>query len=196
MEHPAEICIPLNLSIEYCLLSILKKYKYFQTTHWQPFLSKSRYIQNGFYMSKSWNKILIIITVVILTACLAVYVIWNKPHKNVEDANATQITAPLLYNSFVTDSANARSLYVDKIVEVKGEVAKIAVNQQAQQIILIKTAVEGAFINCTMEKEAAGLKAGDNTRIKGICSGYISGDADMGLPGDVFLIRGYALINR
>jgi hypothetical protein len=147
-------------------------------------------------MSKKKKIILLIITAVILAACITVYLQWNKPHKNVKDADATEIKAQDLYNSFVTDSAKARSLYVDKVVAVKGEVAKLSLNQQSQQVILIKTAVEGAYINCTMEKEAAGLKAGDNTSIKGICSGYISGDADMGLPGDVFLIRGYPLINK
>ncbi|MEO6542390.1 MAG: hypothetical protein ABIN74_15415 [Ferruginibacter sp.] len=146
-------------------------------------------------MSRRSKKIILItIATVIVAACIIVYVQWNKPHKNVQDANAMQITAPVLYGSFVTDSANARSLYVDKVVEVKGEVAKISLNQQAQQIILIKTAVDGAYINCTMEQETVGLKAGDTTCIKGICSGYISGDADMGLPGDVFLIRGYSLV--
>ncbi|MEO7307057.1 MAG: hypothetical protein ABIR78_11985 [Ferruginibacter sp.] len=148
-------------------------------------------------MNKRPKKlILIIIAAIIVLAGIPVYMQWNKPHKNVKDANATKITAQVLYNSFITDSAKANSLYVDKVVEVQGEVAKTSLNQQAQQIILIKTTVEGAYINCTMEKEAVGLKAGDNTIIKGICSGYISGDADMGLPGDVFLIRGYPLINR
>jgi hypothetical protein len=148
-------------------------------------------------MSKRSKKIILTtIAVVIVAACITVYVQWNKPHTNVKDASATEITAPVLYNSFVSDSAKANSLYVDKVVEVKGEVAKISLNQQGQQIILIKTAVEGAYINCTMEKEVVGLKAGANTSIKGICSGYISGDADMGLPGDVFLIRGYALANK
>ncbi|HMI79048.1 MAG TPA: hypothetical protein VK484_09640 [Ferruginibacter sp.] len=148
-------------------------------------------------MSKRSKKtILLIIGAVIVAACITVYLVWNKPHKNVKDASATQITAPVLYNSFITDSAKARSLYVDKVLEVKGELAKLSLNQQAQQILFIKTAVEGAYINCTMEKEAVGMKAGDNVSIKGICSGYISGDADMGLPGDVFLIRGYPLINK
>ena len=135
-----------------------------------------------------------VIAVVIVAACITVYLVWNKPHRNVKDAGAVEIQAPALYNSFVADSSKAKSLYVDKVLQVEGEVAKLSMNQQSQQVVLLKTAVEGAYINCTMEKEAVGLKAGDNTSIKGICSGYISGDADMGLPGDVFIIRGYPLI--
>ena len=146
--------------------------------------------------NKTKRIILITVAGVMAVAAVSIYLIWNKPHKNVKDAAATQITAPFLYNSFIVDSAKARALYVDKVMEVQGEVAKLSVNQQQQQVIMIKTGVDGAFINCTMEEKAAGLKAGDNVRVKGICSGYISGDADMGLPGDVFLIRGYSLLNK
>jgi len=109
----------------------------------------------------------------------------------VKDASGVKITASELYNSFITDSAKARTLYTDKVVQVTGEVARLALNQQDQQIILIKTPVSGAYINCTMEEKAEVLKEGDPVTIKGICSGYISGDADMGLPGDVFVVRGY-----
>jgi len=119
------------------------------------------------------------------------YVMWNKPHKNVKDASAVKITAAELYHSFIADSAKARTLYTDKVVEVAGEITKVTLNQQAQQIILLKTAVDGAYINCTMEEKADGHKVGGNISIKGICSGYISGDIDMGLPGDVFIVRGY-----
>lgn len=143
-------------------------------------------------MTKKTKKIiLIIVAAIIVVIAITGYVMWNKPHKGVKDADAVKITAVNLYNIFITDSAKANALYTDKVVLVSGEVNQVSLNQQAQQIVLIKTAVPGAYINCTMEEKAAGLKAGDNIIIKGICSGYISGDIDMGLPGDVFLIRGY-----
>jgi hypothetical protein len=44
-----------------------------------------------------------------------------------------------------------------------------------------------------MEENSSTVKSGDNITIKGICSGYIAGDADMDLPGDVFIIRGYQI---
>lgn len=143
-------------------------------------------------MTKKTKKIiLIIVTAIIVVIAITGYVMWNKPHKNIKDADAVKITAVDLYNIFITDSAKAKSLYADKILLVSGEVNQVSLNQQAQQIILIKTAVTGAFINCTMEEKTIGFKAGDHIIIKGVCSGYINGDVDMGLPGDVFLIRGY-----
>lgn len=135
--------------------------------------------------------ILIAAICIVLAAAITGYMLWNKPHKEVKDASGVKITATELYNNFITDSAKARIRYTDKVVQVTGEVARLALNQLDQQIILIKTSVSGAYINCTMEEKAETLKEGSPITIKGICSGYIAGDADMGLPGDVFLIRGY-----
>lgn len=143
-------------------------------------------------MNKKTKKIILITVVaIIVIAAITGYMMWNKPHKDVKDADAVKITAVELYNIFIIDSSKAKSSYTDKVVLVSGEVNKVSLNQQSQQIVLIKTSVTGAFINCTMERKAEGIKIGDNIIIKGICSGYISGDADMGLPGDVFLVRGY-----
>jgi tRNA_anti-like len=131
--------------------------------------------------------------IIFITVLTAAYLLWNKPHKNVEAAAAVEVAASDLYNLFITDSLKAKKIYVDKVVLVSGQVEKISVNQQQQNIILLKTAVSGAYINCTMEKNAEVFKQHENIKIKGICSGYISGDVEMGLPGDVFIIRGYLL---
>ncbi len=141
-------------------------------------------------MSKK-KVLLISILVLAGAAALTGYMMWNKPHKDVKDAHGVQITATELYNMYISDSAKARSLYTDKIVQVTGEAVKVSANQQNQQVILIKTTVAGAYINCTMEENDATVKEGSAITIKGICSGYIGGDADMGLPGDVFLVRAY-----
>jgi flagellar basal body-associated protein FliL len=136
--------------------------------------------------------LLLLLAVIIIGACI-VYYIWNKPHKDVKHASAEKVTATALYQTFSTDSVKAKGMYTDKVLEVAGEVTKVTTNQQNQQVILIKTATADASVNCTMEENATGVKPGDNISIKGICSGYIAGDADMDLPGDVFIIRGYHL---
>ena len=141
--------------------------------------------------TKKRRDFLLLSAIIFIAAITAGYLLWNKPHKNVKDAVADVITATDLYNLFITDSLKAKNLYVDKIILVSGRVEKISVNLQLQDIILFKTAVTGAYINCTMENKTKDVKEHDSINIKGICSGYISGDMDMGLPGDVFLTRGY-----
>jgi len=143
-------------------------------------------------MTKKTGKIiLLVILLIVAIGLIAAYRIWNKPHKNVEDAAAIAITATDLYNSYIKDSAKANELYTNKVLQVSGEESQVSIHQQSQQVLLLKTAVDEAFINCTVEGKKVNAKAGDKIRIKGICSGYISGDADMGLPGDVFIIRSY-----
>lgn len=130
------------------------------------------------------------------TAAVAGYFLWNKPHQDIKDANAVETNAIALYNIFITDSAKAKSTYLNKVVIVSGIVKEVSANQEHQQIILLKTSVPDASVNCTMEENTNSFKAGDTIVLKGICVGYIGGDADMGLPGDVFLIRCYRSFNQ
>jgi len=143
---------------------------------------------------KQKKNILIFFIAIVLIAVVTVYMMWNKPHLNVKDADAIKITAVDLYKIFTTDSASAKTKYLNTVVAVSGEVKQVSLNQQNQQIILLKTRDPDASVNCTMEENANSIKTGDTIVVKGICSGYISGDIDMGLPGDVFLIRCYSLI--
>lgn len=120
---------------------------------------------------------------------------WNKPHKNVRDAAALQVSAAELYSKFINDTIIANLLYRDKVVQISGKVQKLFLNQLSQQVILVKTPIPDAFINCTMDATKNGLAPGDSIAIKGICVGYIGGDIDLGLPGDVFITRCY-FINK
>lgn len=126
----------------------------------------------------------IVITVIII------YLIWNQPHADIRNAEAIKTTSVLLYNTLSKNGSDS-AIYLNKVVEVSGVIAGVSKNEQNQQIILLKTNVSGGSVNCTMEEEVTGIRPGDTIVLKGVCSGYISGDKDMDLPGDVFLIRCY-----
>jgi len=142
------------------------------------------------------KNILIFFIAIVVIGAVTGYLQWNKPHRDVKGANAVVITAIELYKIFITDSVKAKAQYLNRVVEVSGEVQQVAVNQQKQQIILLKTGTPDASVNCTMEDTANNIKTGDTIMVKGICSGYISGDIDMGLPGDVFLVRCYINLKK
>jgi hypothetical protein len=138
------------------------------------------------------RNILFFLIVGILIAFVGGYLLWNKSHRNVKDADGIKTNAIDLYNIFISDSAKASITYLNNVVKVSGTVSGISVNQKKQKIILLKTSVPGASVNCTMEEDVNNhYKVGDNIDLKGICSGFIPGDMDMGLAGDVFLIRCY-----
>jgi len=143
-------------------------------------------------MGKKFKRYVLLIFIIIITIIALIgYQVWNKPHEDIKNAVAVKTSAIKLYNSLTNDSANTKALFVNKIVAVSGEVKQVSRNQQNQQVILLKTNISDGSVNCTMEENIKNIKAGDMILIRGICIGYIGGDNDMQLPGDVFLIRCY-----
>lgn len=143
---------------------------------------------------KTRRNILLFFIALILIALVIGYRIWNEPHKNIKNATGIKTTAAALYSDLTKDSATMKATFINSVVIVAGEVKQVFKNQKGQQIILLKTNLEGGSVNCTMEENINNIKAGDKIILKGICSGYIGGDLDMDLPGDVFLIRCYPSI--
>lgn len=138
------------------------------------------------------NTILIFVALVVI-ALIAGYTLWNKPHMDIRETEAIETNAVNLYKIFITDSTEAKTTYVNKVLNVFGIVKSVSVNQEHQQIILLKTSEPDASVNCTMEGNAVGIRVDDQVLLKGLCVGYIGGEADMGLPGDVFLVRCYRI---
>jgi tRNA_anti-like len=126
-----------------------------------------------------------------ITAAVVVYYLWNKPHLDVVYAQSVKTGAADLYNSFITDSAAAKKKFSEQVIEVTGIISGVSKNQQNQTVILLKSGVEGANINCTMEGEAGKTAVGENVSVKGICEGLGQGDADLGILGDLYLVRCY-----
>ncbi len=136
------------------------------------------------------NITFIVITITLISSVVA-YFVWNKPHIDVKNSLAVETNAESLLNVFINDSVKAKGIFLNRVVNVSGTIKSIMYNREHHQIVLLKTAAADASINCTMENDEKELKIGDRVNLKGVCAGYIGGDFDMGLPGDVFLIRCY-----
>ncbi len=136
------------------------------------------------------NKIIIntfLLTIMALaTVALVGLIIWNKPHKNIKDAVAVETNAIALYQALSRDSSKMKMAYLNKVVAVSGKVKQIQKNQEGTQVILLETNIPGASVNCTMEENDDAIKPGDTIEIKGMCIGYINGDAEIGLAGRCF----------
>lgn len=142
-------------------------------------------------MASKAKQIGFIITILVLAGVATGYFLWNKPHKDVSSAKGLQVNAAELYQAFITDSAAANAKYIDKVVEVKGVIKSTNFNQQQQVIVALQTNNNDAAVNCTLEQKDAVIKSGAEIRLKGICTGLGEGDADLGIPGDLYLIRCY-----
>ncbi len=141
-------------------------------------------------MNRKVSKTILLSIICIIAIAVALgYYFFNKGPADVKNSDAIKMEAPLLYVQFSSDSTQAIKKYSGKVIEVFGEVNAISTNQQNEKIILLKTNVGGASVNCTMEEEPGNIQLNDRVVIKGICSGIGQGDVDMGIPGDVYLTR-------
>lgn len=129
---------------------------------------------------KIFKTILLSILVITVTAGFVGYKMWTKPHRNVASASATAIAAVKIAADYESNETTANAQYLDKILEVSGEVISISTNQKGETVITLKgTEMSGIF--CTLEGAAStGIKTGAIITIKGICTGYLT---------DVVLVR-------
>ncbi len=141
-------------------------------------------------MAAKKRNIIIFFLVVIIGGAVGFY-FYNKGPVNVKNAAATKTEATVLYQSFLKDSTGAKKIYLNNILEVSGLVIKVSKNQENQIVIMLQTNEAGAYVNCTMEEDVAGLVENKQATLKGICTGMGMGDADLGIMGDVYLVRCY-----
>lgn len=135
-------------------------------------------------MKKNRKRILKWALLSVFVAVIALGIVgfkmYTKPHRNVEAGKAVQISAFELVKNYEDNESAANSKYLDKILEVKGEVANVSKNQKGEPVVTLKGTDTSGLI-CTLdEKISANLKPNTTVVIKGICTGYLT---------DVVLVR-------
>lgn len=125
---------------------------------------------------------------VLLVALSTGWYLYNKGPLDVRSARGVSIEAEALYRAYLNDSADAQIKYDQKVLLVSGVVSSVTYNTENEQVVLLQAGEGGSFVNCSMD-ETVSAKTGDRVVLKGICSGMGEGDADLGIPGDVYLGR-------
>ena len=124
------------------------------------------------------KKILLVLIVLALLGSYIGYKMYNKPHQDVSAAPAeVTLTADELLNAFKENEIEAGTKFINKVIEVSGNIAD-AKNESNQIIIQIGTADVMSNIICNLDSTQTSnrkeYKIGDSIRVKGICSGYLS----------------------
>ena len=123
-------------------------------------------------MKKTWKVLLAIVLIGLITGAIIFYKIWYMPHRDVKDETAIAVTAQAIMDTYTADEKKANTLYLDKAIEVSGEVAGVSKTQQGKTVLSLKTSDPMAGVRCTM-KEDVEVKPGEQVKIKGICSGFL-----------------------
>lgn len=123
------------------------------------------------------KKIILIIVILSVIGAFVGYKMYNKPHINVAKVSSDiTITSSALLNDFSTNETKANQKYLDKIVEVKGEISNLN-TEDGKGIISLKTNNDFGSVRCTLSKIAtqkmSNLKVGEQVTLKGICTGYL-----------------------
>lgn len=124
------------------------------------------------------KKLLIALAII---GVIAAYFVWanflkTAPSMKRLDADY-QVEAISFYNEFDSNEATANAKYLNKIVQVTGEVADIEVMQDSKPVISLKTDGFGV-IKCTMEsdldqEQLSSIEANTTITIKAECIGML-----------------------
>jgi hypothetical protein len=139
---------------------------------------------------------LVSLLLIVIAGTAIAYYLYNKGPVDIESSTAVAIDASDLYGIFTMDSLAAKEKYTSRVLAVNGEIKAISFNSKQQQVIILKTRFAGAAVNCTLEEPSRQIQPADKVTIKGICSGMGEGDAELGIPGDVYLSRCYLKKNK
>jgi hypothetical protein len=143
------------------------------------------------------KKIFLILGVLILVGGgiggIIGYRMWNTPHRDItsEEANFKADVAALAAE-FASGGPAADKKYSEKVVEFTGEVAKITPGDSLTSVQIKGTEAYGLMCEMLPEhKDLTGkAEVGKPVKIKAFYKGYIEGDADMGMSGDILFKKG------
>ena len=112
-------------------------------------------------------------------ATLAGFLIYSysKPPRNVVSETGIPVTATELYAKFTSDQLQANQVYLNKVLQVSGQVLQVKSSPYAGSIVVLNTGDPMVGIACSLNKldsTARPVKPGERITIKGICSGYLS----------------------
>lgn len=114
-----------------------------------------------------------------LVATLAGFLIhsYNKPPRSVVSETGIPVTATELYAQFTSDQLQANQVYLNKVLQVSGQVLQVKNTPYAGSVVVLNTGDPLVGIACTLNMTATTarpVKPGEKITIKGICSGYLS----------------------
>lgn len=124
------------------------------------------------------KKIIIGALIAVILGVIGVwfFVFYAPTHfkRDVADEKGIQLTASALVKAYQENESNANALYLDKPLEIKGEISETKVDQVGNTTLTLKSEDAFASVFCTLKKADPNLKPGQTVTVKGICTGFLS----------------------
>jgi len=124
------------------------------------------------------KKLQILIPTIIL---LSAFVVWfyvfqysKTHHRNVQSEVSINVSAIQLVREYEANEKVANGKYLNKAIEIKGEVLKWGKDQSGNKTVTLKTGDAFANVFCTFKPGEAVADNEKTITIKGVCNGFLS----------------------
>jgi len=95
----------------------------------------------------------------------------------VADETGIPVSATELYSKFTSNEPQANQAYLNKVLQVSGQVLEVKNSTAAGKVVVLNTGDPMFGVACSLssvETPARPVKPGEKITIKGICTGYLS----------------------
>lgn len=143
------------------------------------------------------STLLYVIALAVVVAAAIAYYLFNKPHRNVADADTDfRISATALVEEYLQSAEAANQKYLaddgeSKILAVTGKVATLVKDLNGQSVITLRSNDQKAGVSCTFtlatNKQTEHISPGDVVTVKGVIRSGAGYDSDLDLYEDVIL---------
>jgi hypothetical protein len=117
----------------------------------------------------------VVLLLVIVIIGVALYYYNLKPKDLREEKPDFFLSATELQQAFDLNEADATTKYVNKVVEVTGEILSAKPGEKGSYNIALKTGNESSMVNCNFPvlSDPEAFHVGDSITLRGVCSGYL-----------------------
>ena len=148
------------------------------------------------------NRILkIAITFVIVVTAIGYYAYYefNRTNDSLKNKQPAYVVSPsMIIDEFSKNSTAALQKYVDKVIEVEGQVKNIETTEKNDVTIVLGEENNMSSLRFSLDsnetKEVNIIKINAKVRLKGMCTGYNADE--MGLGSDILLNRAIIVTNK
>jgi flagellar basal body-associated protein FliL len=127
-------------------------------------------------MSK--RKIFLLLVTVIVFSIIGgwyyVFIYSKNHHRDAANEKGIVVNAADVAAEYQANEQSANAKYLDKALEVTGEVMEVGKNQEGKTTVALKTNDIMTTVFCTLKDSTANVLPNQKITIKGICIGFIS----------------------
>lgn len=131
---------------------------------------------NMFKLSRSQKIAAWLVLFLVFAGILTGFYLYNLKDKDLEKVNPDFImTATELQMAFDADENAAGEIYVNRVIEVTGEIALINEGESQDVVIILKTGNPMSAVSCSFQagQFTRDFKEGDQITLRGECSGFL-----------------------